>query len=243
MLILACQVLCLLQAAGPMPPPGPLLTPMVQLDQHTVLPTPTPVQDVAGFVRDHSVTLLVQTGEGRLIRKGQAALSTPEGYIVTSLDLVVGGSSFLVSGGLVGTARAAKALAVSRKGKLAILQLEMKENERLGDQTPRTNIAPGVGDKVFGVGAEGATAEGKVLSVSEDADGTRLMKTSVALPAGSPLFNYRGQFVGVRRVSSGPQAGLVVFVASSVPGDWVDYFPSSLREPIRKKAIESLPAN
>src|ERR1700682_1187421 len=128
MMILPWQVLSLLQTASPLP-----VTPVVGMDQRFAAPTPTPIQDVAGFARDHSVTLIVQTGEGRLIRKGRAALSTSEGYIITSLDVVVGGSSFLVSGGLVGPPRPAQALAVSRRGKLAILQLEMKDKERLGD--------------------------------------------------------------------------------------------------------------
>ncbi|MEP6768387.1 MAG: trypsin-like peptidase domain-containing protein [Acidobacteriota bacterium] len=225
--------------------PPQVLTPSLSIEERPGPPlTPTPIQDVSRFVSDHAVTLLVQTGEGRLIRKGQAMLSTSEGYVMTSLDLVAGGSSFVVSGGVVGAARPAKALAVSRRGKIAILQLEMKSEERLGDVAPRTDAPPGAGDRLFALRESGQVVEGRVASISQDTDTTRLLHLNLGLPSGTPIFNFRGQFVGVIRGSVRKVPGAVaVFVPSKVPGDWVDYFPSTIREPIHKKVIEALPAN
>ncbi|MDQ2870261.1 MAG: trypsin-like peptidase domain-containing protein [Acidobacteriota bacterium] len=231
------------QTPAAMPPPNVTASLSVE-DRPAPLPTPTPIQDVSRFVSDHAVTLLVQTGEGRLIRKGQAMLSTSEGYVMTSLDLVAGGSSFVVSGGVVGESRPAKALAVSRRGKIAILQLDMKSGEHLGDAAPRTDVPPGAGDKLFALGETGRVVEGKVASISEDPDTTRLLHLNLALAAGAPLFNFRGQFVGVVRTPVRKAPGsLAVFVPAKVPGDWVDYFPSSVRDPIHKKVIEAPPSN
>ncbi len=231
------------QTPAAMPPQ--VLTPSLSIEERPGPPlTPTPIQDVSRFVSDHAVTLLVQTGEGRLIRKGQAMLSTSEGYVMTSLDLVAGGSSFVVSGGVVGEGRPAKALAVSRRGKIAILQLDMKSGEHLGDAAPRTDVPPGAGDRLFALGDGGRVIDGKVLSIFEDSDTTRLLHLDRALASGAPVFNFRGQFVGVVRGAVRKAAGgIAVFVPAKVPGDWVDYFPSSVREPIRKKVIEAPPAN
>jgi hypothetical protein len=191
---------------------------------------------------DHALQIEARSTDGRLVRSGSGVLTADSGYVMTSLDVVVGGSTYRVSGGVVGSSRDAAPLAVTRQGDIAILQLQMaKEEERLS-QPPRTKSPPAVGDRLYAAAREGGSRkEGKVVSSSEAKDSSRLLRINLLLEPGTGLYNSRGELVAIVRVSGkSKSSGLAVFTPQGMPGDWVEYFPSRVGEPIKKKPVEKM---
>lgn len=177
--------------------------------------------------------------DGKLIRRANAVLTSTSGYVMTSLEAVAGASTFSVAGGMLKEPREAKALAVTRKGNLAILQLVMTADDRL-EQPPRAKVPPVVGDRLYSIDSTGQPRkEGRVVSISEAKDGGRLLTVSIALESGTPLYNARGELAAITRRSTANRT-VAVYAPERMPGDWVEYFPARVGEPIVKKPPEKV---
>jgi hypothetical protein len=190
---------------------------------------------------DSALRIEVRSGDGVLIREASAVLTDSSGYVMTSLDAVVGGSVYMVSGGPLKAARSATPLAVTRQGDLAILQLQVSRDERLA-RPPRAKSPPVPGDRVYAAlpGTSGRK-EGKVLSVSGSKDGSRLLKTSLPLEPGSGLYNGRGELVAiVRKAGKAATSSLAVYAPGRMRGTWVGSFPSRLGDALEKISPEEV---
>jgi hypothetical protein len=196
------------------------------------------------YMHEHAVELEVRSTDGRVIRSGAGVISSDSGYVMTALELVVGGAGFVVSGRMVGSPRPATALAITGSGAVAILQLT-GEPPRV--QTPLRSLSPPQpGDMVYAFVAtppstQPARREGRIAQVTTDSDGSVLLQVSFAMRVGTPLYNSQGSFIGIVRGASrsGGQSNRAVFVPDGMPGDWVLYFPARVGDPIAKKPVGS----
>jgi hypothetical protein len=166
------------------------------------------------YIHDHAVEIEVRNTDGRIVRKGAGVISSDSGYVMTSLDVVVGGTDYLVAGAAVQPPRSATALAVTKAGQLALLQLTGKLPALT---TPARSVSPPQpGDAVFGVPRPQLTESGV----------------------------QRGQISGIKteRSDKPRPSNRAVFVPDRMPGDWVLYFPARVGDPIAKKPAAPLPA-
>ncbi len=198
----------------------------------------------ARFINEHAVEIEVRNTDGRVVRKGAGVISSDSGYVMTSLEVVVGGTEYLVAGPAVGATRAATALAVSKAGQIALLQLTGKPP---AIATPaRSSSPPQAGDRLYTAPptgqAEAPLRPGKISAVRTERDGAVLLELDVRSPAGAAVYNSRGALVGI--VRGGDQArpsNRAVFVPDRMPGDWVLYFPARVGDPIARKPISRPP--
>jgi len=192
-------------------------------------------------MHDCALKIEVRSTDGVLVREASAVITGNSGYVMTSLDAVVGGAVYTVTGGTMKAARSATPLAVTRMGDLAILQLQLSKDDRFV-YPPRAKSPPVVGDRVYAVvtGAPGRK-EGKVISMSEPKDGSRLLRTNLSLDAGTGLYNSRGELAAiVRKSGKASTSTLAVFAPARMLGNWVEYFPARVGAPVHKIAPEDV---
>jgi hypothetical protein len=197
------------------------------------------------YIHDHAVEIEVRNTDGRIVRKGAGVISSDSGYVMTSLDVVVGGTDYLVAGAAVQPPRSATALAVTKAGQLALLQLTGKLPALT---TPARSVSPPQpGDAVFGVPrpqlTESGVQRGQISGIKTERDGSAILEVSFSSVAGTGLYNSRGALVAITRGSDKPRpSNRAVFVPDRMPGDWVLYFPARVGDPIAKKPAAPLPA-
>ena|SRR5688572_10632988 len=66
------------------------------------------------FMLDHALQIQVRSTDGRVVRRGAGVISSDAGYVMTSLELVVGGTEYLVTGPALDVPRSATALEIGR---------------------------------------------------------------------------------------------------------------------------------
>jgi hypothetical protein len=190
------------------------------------------------YIHDHAVEIEVRNTDGRIVRKGAGVISSDSGYVMTSLDVVVGGTDYLIAGAAVQPPRSATALAVTKAGQLALLQLTGKPPAL---STPaRSASPPQPKDAVFGIPrpplTEPDVRRGEISGIKTERDGSAILEVSFSSVAGTGLYNSRGALVAITRGSDKPRpSNRAVFVPDRMPGDWVLYFPARVGDPIARK--------
>jgi hypothetical protein len=199
----------------------------------------------ARFIFEHAVEIEVRNTDGRVVRNGAGVISSDSGYVMTSLDVVVGGTEYVVSGLTVKGGRVARALAVSEAGQIAILQL-------IGTppavSTPsRSESPPQAGDSIYAAPppghVEALPQTGKVAAVKTEPDGAVILELDLRTTRGVPLFNSRGALVAIVRGNEQTRpSNRAVFVPDRMPGEWVLYFPARVGDPIARKPVSRTPS-
>jgi hypothetical protein len=199
----------------------------------------------AKFIYEHDVEIEVRNTDGGVVRKGAGVISSDSGYVMTSLDVVVGGTEYFVTGpAVVGGAGVAKALAVSKAGQIAILQLTGKPPTV---STPaRSESPPQVGDSIYARppagGPEVPHQAGKIATLKTEPDGAVVLEVNFRSTAGAALYNSRGALVAIVRGSERARpSNRAVFVPDPMPGEWVLYFPARVGDPIARKPVSRVP--
>jgi hypothetical protein len=199
----------------------------------------------ARFVYEHAVEIEARNTDGAVVRKGAGVLSSNSGYVMTSLDVVVGGTEYLVAGpAITAGARVARALAVSKVGQIAILQLTGIPPTV---STPaRSESPPQTGDSIYAPPPAGRSEAplqaGKIAALKTEPDGGVVLEVTFRSTAGSGLYNSRGALVAIVRGSDRARASnRAVFVPDRMPGEWVLYFPVRVGDPIVRKPVSRVP--
>ena len=177
----------------------------------------------AGAAAVSEACVLVKQSSGL----GSGFVIHPDGYVVTNAHVVEGTTQLEVTvfkkgdGGLERDVfKKVKILAMSRREDLALLKIEPKEKGRKFAFVPvGESQALKAGDAIFAVGnpygLDRTLSEG-VISVAARADesGLSLQHTAPINPgnSGGPLFNLRGEVVGVnaRKVGGGDGVGFAI---------------------------------
>ena len=197
------------------------------------------------FILEHAVEIEVRNTDGGVVRKGAGVISSDSGYVMTTLDVVVGGTEYLVAGpAVIGGARVAKALAVSKSGQIAVLQLTGKAP---AVRTPvRSDSPPQAGDSIYATppvgGSEVPLQAGKIVTLKTERDGAVVLEVNFRNTAGAALYNSRGALVAIVRGSEhGRPSNRAVFVPERMPGEWVLYFPARVGDPLARKPVSRVP--
>jgi hypothetical protein len=224
---------------------GVSTAPQAPSDQRAAEAPLTPADPAFGrFIYEHSVEIEVRNTDGGVVRRAAGMLSSDSGYVMTSLDVVVGGTEYLIVGPALRVARVAKALAVSKAGRIAILQLTGKA-PAIG--TPaRADSPPQAGDSIYAAPPPGRTearAEARrVTTLRTEPDGAVILELDFKSTAGAALYNSRGALVAIVRGSARAEpSNRAVFVPDRMPGEWVLYFPARVGDPIAEKPTSRVP--
>jgi tetratricopeptide (TPR) repeat protein len=156
----------------------------------------------------------LMTGSGFFLRPGQVVtnLHVIRGAVKVEIKTLDGkGKVFPVNG----------TLAVDEEGDLALLNVEMPV-ERAGRSTDLAKELPDEGEAIFVIGnplkLEGSVSDGIVSAVREVPNSYRIIQITAPIShgnSGSPVFNLKGQVVGVVtvKVTNGQNINLAVAAA------------------------------
>ncbi len=187
--------------------------------------------------------LVDELGQAIVVVKTPSGLGTgwfvnPEGYLVTNHHVVAGERTIKVTvfprqGKTLGRKvyRKVRIVALNAEMDLALLKIE----EPLGIDVPRLHLGDSrrvkVGDKAFAIGnplgLERSTSEGIVSKVGRNIGGRLFLQTTAPIApgnSGGPLFNYRGEVIGV--VSRG--AIMLDGLGFAIPSEYVKEFLDNL---------------
>ncbi len=182
---------------------------------------PESLPDLVRRVKTSVVSVLTYDAKGEPLISGTGFFVRP-GEVVTNMHVIKGarrveihtldgkGRTFPVTG----------ALAVDDEGDLALLKVDLPaERSR---PLPMTTSIPDEGEKVFLIGnplrLEGSVSDGIVSAIREVPDLGRIIQTTAPVShgnSGSPLFNMRGQVIGIVtvKVTNGQNINLALGVS------------------------------
>ncbi len=222
--------------------------------------------DVPELVRRHGdAVVMVKTAVGQ----GTGFIVSSQGHLITNYHVVEGETKVYVtlfrlskSGYEKHELKKARILALQPLRDIALLQLDLKELE--GDPPKPVVICDRedlrVGDMVFAIGnplgLERSVTQGIVSSTTRTIGHMRLIQTDASINpgnSGGPLFNLRGEVVGIACAGATmfdglafgiPARDLVDFLEhresylydSSQPQNGVTYLPPPFRDPAAKPA-------
>lgn len=204
-----------------------------QIDLYHVTIPPPPERSVTDMVRQLGEAVVQVRTPGGL---GSGFILNEEGYLITNFHVIEGEAQISVeayhqkSGQLERrTYKRIQIVAMNKYADLALLRI-------VDDGAPRFVYAPlgdtarlAVGDRVFAVGSplglERTVTEGIVSTKTRELQGALYLQTSAQINpgnSGGPLFNLRGEVVGVTsmKVTTGEGIGF------AIPVDGVKYFLS-----------------
>jgi tetratricopeptide (TPR) repeat protein len=156
----------------------------------------------------------VMTGSGFFLRPGQVVtnLHVVRGAVRAEIKTLDGkGKVFPVNG----------SLAVDEEGDLALLSVDMPTNERARSSELAGEL-PDEGESIFVIGnplkLEGSVSDGIVSAVREVPNSYRIIQITAPIShgnSGSPVFNLRGQVLGVVtvKVTNGQNINLAIAAA------------------------------
>jgi serine protease Do len=177
-----------------------------------------------------SAVVQVRTPEGL----GSGFFINPEGFLITDFHVVEGETQISVEvydvkdGQLERkTYKQVRIIALNKFGDLALLHIEDKDAPRFVSVPLGDSDKVSVGDRVFAIGSplglERTVTEGILSTKTREIEGGLYLQTSAQINpgnSGGPLFNLRGEVVGVTnmKVSSGEGLGF------AIPVEFVKYF-------------------
>lgn len=192
------------------------------IDQSKATPAaPESLPDLVRRVKTSVVSVLTYDTKGEPLISGTGFFVRP-GEVVTNMHVIKGAHRVEIHtlDGKGRTFPVAGALAVDDEGDLALLRVDLPaERSR---PLPMTTSIPDEGEKVFLIGnplrLEGSVSDGIVSAIREVPDLGRIIQTTAPVShgnSGSPLFNMRGQVIGIVtvKVTNGQNINLALGVS------------------------------
>jgi len=182
---------------------------------------PESLPDLVRRVKTSVVSVLTYDAKGEPLISGTGFFVRP-GEVVTNMHVIKGAHRVEIHtlDGKGRTFPVAGALAVDDEGDLALLKVDLPaERSR---PLPMTTSIPDEGEKVFLIGnplrLEGSVSDGIVSAIREVPDLGRIIQTTAPVShgnSGSPLFNMRGQVIGIVtvKVTNGQNINLALGVS------------------------------
>jgi serine protease Do len=222
-------------AASPAPAPAPtvqaLPEPGAPLGFYKTAPSSAPEQNVRELVNSiGSAVVQVRTPAGL----GSGFFINPDGFLITDFHVVEGETQISVEvydikdGQLDrNTYKKVRIIALNKFGDLALLHIEDKDAPKFVSVPLGDSDKVSVGDHVFAIGSplglERTVTEGILSTKTRAIEGGLYLQTSAQINpgnSGGPLFNLRGEVVGVTnmKVSIGEGLGF------AIPVEFVKYF-------------------
>jgi serine protease Do len=222
-------------AAAPAPTPAPtvqaVLEPGAAEGFYRTAPASAPEQNVRELVNTiGSAVVQVRTPAGL----GSGFFINPDGFLITDFHVVEGETQisvevYDVKDGQLDRKSYMKVriIALNKFGDLALLHIEDKDAPKFVSVPLGDSDKLSVGDHVFAIGSplglERTVTEGILSTKTREIEGGLYMQTSAQINpgnSGGPLFNLRGEVVGVTnmKVSIGEGLGF------AIPVEFVKYF-------------------
>jgi serine protease Do len=191
----------------------------------------TPDQSVRELVKTlGSAVVQVRTPEGL----GSGFLINPDGFLITNFHVVEGETQISVEvfyqkdGQLERrTYKKVRIIALNKFGDLALLHIEDLDAPKFASVTLGDSDKLAVGDSVFAIGSplglERTVTEGIVSTKTREIEGVLYLQTTAQINpgnSGGPLFNLRGEVVGVTNMKITFGEGL----GFAIPIETVKYF-------------------
>jgi len=213
------------------PPAQPVSDPVATRGFYRTAPASAPEQNVRELVNTLGAAVVqVRTPEGL----GSGFFIDADGYLITNFHVVEGETQITVEvydakdGQLDRkTYKKVRIIALNKFGDLALLQIEDKDAPKFASVQLGDSDKLSVGDRVFAIGSplglERTVTEGIVSTKTREIEGGLYLQTSAQINpgnSGGPLFNLRGEVVGVTNMKASFGEGL----AFAIPVEFVKYF-------------------
>ncbi len=184
-------------------------------------PTTESLPDLVRRVKTSVVSVLTYDAKGEPLISG-TGFFVRAGEVVTNMHVIKGAHRVEIHtlDGKGRTFPVAGALAVDDEADLALLKVELPAER--SKPLPMTTSIPDEGEKVFLIGnplrLEGSVSDGIVSAIREVPDLGRIIQTTAPVShgnSGSPLFNMRGQVIGIVtvKVTNGQNINLALGVS------------------------------
>lgn len=165
---------------------------------------------------------------------GSGFFLNEEGYLITNFHVIEGETQISVevyaqkSGQMERTSyKQVKIMAMNKFADLALLKIEASEAPRFAFVPLGTATSVAVGERVFAIGSplglERTVTEGIVSTKTRELQGTLYLQTTAQINpgnSGGPLFDLRGEVVGVTNMKVNSSEGL----GFAIPVEEVTYF-------------------
>jgi serine protease Do len=177
-----------------------------------------------------SAVVQVRTPEGL----GSGFFINPDGFLITNFHVVEGETQISVEvydvkdGQLERKSyKKVRIIALNKFGDLALLHIEDKDAPKFASVPLGDSDKVSVGDRVFAIGSplglERTVTEGILSTKTREIEGGLYLQTSAQINpgnSGGPLFNLRGEVVGVTNMKASFGEGL----GFAIPVEFVKYF-------------------
>jgi serine protease Do len=203
-------------------------------------PAPAPAPADPGFRPERSVQELVkELGEAVVqVRTpgglGSGFFITEDGYLITNFHVIEGETQIsievyhLKAGQLERrTYKQIQILAMNKFADLALLKIQDPDAPKFTHVAVGDTDTLSVGDRVFAIGSplglERTVTEGILSTKTREFQGSLYLQTTAQINpgnSGGPLFNLRGEVVGVTNMKIAMGEG----IGFAIPGDTVTYF-------------------
>jgi serine protease Do len=198
---------------------------------YTTAAASAPEQNVRELVNSLGAAVVqVRTPEGL----GSGFFINPDGFLITNFHVVEGETEISVEvydikdGQLDRkTYKKVRIIALNKFGDLALLHIEDKDAPKFASVQLGDSDKVSVGDRVFAIGSplglERTVTEGILSTKTRELEGGLYLQTSAQINpgnSGGPLFNLRGEVVGVTNMKASFGEGL----GFAIPVEFVKYF-------------------
>jgi serine protease Do len=217
--------------AAPAPAPAPAAKTEPRRGFYTTWPTPLPERNVRELVNQLGEAVVqVRTPSGL----GSGFLINEEGYLITNFHVIEGETQisievFQQKGGQLDrrSYKQVRIVAINKFADLALLQIDDKDAPKFALVPLGEADSLSVGERVFAVGSplglERTVTEGILSTKTREIQGTLYLQTTAQINpgnSGGPLFNLRGEVVGVTNMKITFGEGL----GFAIPMESVKYF-------------------
>jgi len=190
----------------------------------------------AASVQEQSVRELVNTIGSSVVQVrtpaglGSGFFINPEGFLITNFHVVEGETQISVevyaikNGQMERTSyKQVRIIALNKFGDLALLHVEDKDAPKFASVPLGNSDKLSVGDRVFAIGSplglERTVTEGILSTKTRELEGSLYLQTTAQINpgnSGGPLFNLRGEVVGVTnmKITMGEGLGFAIPVES-----------------------------
>jgi serine protease Do len=231
LIIPSSQVVKISKTAGPETGTAPASTPPPAVEIHSGIyqtaDTPPPIKDVRELVAQLGEAVVQVSTPGGL---GSGFIIDPDGFLITNFHVIEGETEISVevyhqnNGQLERkTYQDVRIVAINKFADIALLKIDDKDAPKFSRVVLGNSEMLAVGESVFAIGSplglERTVTEGIVSTKTRELQGDLYLQTTAQINpgnSGGPLFNLRGEVVGITnmKIVSGEGLGFAIPISA-----------------------------